>query len=59
MSTMKERDELKNFVEKRANIFEKATQSVRQSLETVEINSQWQTKNYKSIGRILTEFSSK
>lgn len=58
MITTKEYDELKGFVENRTTIFEKATQSIKQSLETVEINSQWQAKNYNSIGRILNDFSS-
>ncbi|KAJ6638815.1 Aminopeptidase N [Pseudolycoriella hygida] len=57
MITTKEYDELKTFVENRTVIFEKATQSISQSLETVEINSQWQAKNYASIGRILNDFS--
>lgn len=59
MITTKEYDELKSFVENRTTIFEKATQGIKQSLETVEINSQWQAKNYKSIGRILNDFSNK
>lgn len=59
MVTTKEYDELKSFVENRTTIFEKATQSIKQSLETVEINSQWQAKNYKKIGRILIDFSHK
>lgn len=59
MISAKERDELEAFVEKRSNVFEKATQSIKQSLETIEINSQWQAKNYKSIGRILDDFSKK
>lgn len=58
MSTAKEYDHLISFVETRANYFEKATNSVKQSLETVNINKQWQARNYESIGRILTDFSS-
>ncbi len=58
MTSQKEYDELQSFVRGRATIFEDATQSIKQSLETVKINSQWQASNYKSIGRILNEFSS-
>lgn len=40
-------------------LFEKSTQSIKQSLETIEINSQWQAKNYKNIGRYLQDYSKK
>ena len=55
MITANEYNEWKSFVDKHATIFEKATKGVKQSLETVEINLQWQAKNYKSIGRILKQ----
>lgn len=57
MSSAREYDGLKEFVKEQAKYFEKATNSVKQSLETVEINAQWHARNYKSIGRILTDFS--
>lgn len=57
MVSLREREELQQFVANRTKIFEKSTQSIKQSLETIEINSQWQTKNYNSIGRYLTQYS--
>lgn len=54
MTSMKEYEDLKEFVSNRTKIFAKSTQSIKQSLETIEINSQWNTNNYKKIGRFLS-----
>lgn len=57
MVSSRDREELQQFVTNRTKIFEKSSQSIKQSLETIEINSQWQTKNYNSIGRYLIQYS--
>ncbi|XP_055705019.1 aminopeptidase N-like [Phlebotomus papatasi] len=57
MTTEKELVELTSFVKAHAQQLDKATQGVKQAIETVEINTQWQHKNYKSISRVLKEFT--
>lgn len=49
-------DELNNFFQNKSKIFSHVERSVKQSLETIRINSQWQQKNYKEIGRLLQEY---
>ena len=51
--------QLKDFVTNRSKIFEKSSQGIKQSLETVTIHSQWQASNYKSIGRYLKNYLAK
>lgn len=48
---------MKDFVQRYNTTLEKAKQNVKQSLETIDINSQWQSKNYNSIGRYLSIYS--
>lgn len=53
MSTQKELRELKDLVASKPNEFEKATQGVKQALETVELNNQWKINNYMDFSRRL------
>lgn len=46
MSTQKELRELKDLVTMKSKAFEKASQGVKQALETVELNNQWKINNY-------------
>lgn len=53
MSSMKELQELKDLIESKRTVFEKATQGVKQALETVEINLQWKSHGYTQMTRFL------
>lgn len=53
MSSMKELQELKDLIESKRTVFEKATQGVKQALETVEINLQWKSYGYTQMTRFL------
>lgn len=54
MSSETEIRELKDLFEKKKKTFDKATQGVKQSLETVELNHQWKTTMYKDFQRRLS-----
>lgn len=53
MSTQKELNELKELVASKPIEFQKATQGVKQALETVELNNQWKINNYMEFSRRL------
>lgn len=53
MSSQKELRELKDLISMKQKAFEKATQGVRQALETVEINNQWKINMYMDLQRRL------
>lgn len=53
MSSQKELRELKDFVGSKQKAFEKATQGVKQALETVELNNQWKINMYMDLSRRL------
>ena len=53
MSSTKELRELKDLVTMKQKAFEKATQGVKQALETIEINNQWKINNYMDLQRRL------
>lgn len=54
MASQKEYNELKNLVDEKPTLFQKATQGVKQALETIEINQQWKQTNYQQIARQLS-----
>lgn len=54
MTTMKELSDLKNLVTDKAKVFEKASQGVKQALETIELNNQWKNNNYQQMARHLS-----
>lgn len=51
MSSQKEINELKELFTTKEKVFDKATQGVKQSLETVELNNQWRTTMYNDFQR--------
>ncbi|XP_058125970.1 aminopeptidase N-like [Anopheles ziemanni] len=53
MSSLKELEEVRDLIQRNATIFEKATQGVKQALETIEINKQWKQINYDQMMRFL------
>lgn len=53
MSSQKEISELKDLFISKEKVFDKATQGVKQSLETVELNNQWKTTMYSDFQRRL------
>lgn len=53
MSSQKELRELKDLIGMKQKAFEKATQGVKQALETVEINNQWKINMYMDLQRRL------
>lgn len=53
MSSQKELRELKDLISLKQKTFEKATQGVKQALETVEINNQWKINMYMDLQRRL------
>ncbi len=54
--TFKELDQFQRFV--RNNIFDfDVTQSIKHALATAKVNSQWQANNYKTIVRVLNDFT--
>ncbi|EJY58141.1 AAEL017006-PA [Aedes aegypti] len=55
MSSMKELQELKDLVESKRTVFEKATQGVKQALKTVEINLQWKLHGYTQMILVAVE----
>ena len=59
MSTQKDLTDLKELVRSKSKIFEKASQGVKQALETVEINNQWKNNNYKELSRYLNRMNYK
>jgi hypothetical protein len=53
MSTEKDLRELKTLIESKPKAFEKATQGVKQALETVALNNQWKIGTYMDLSRRL------
>lgn len=53
MSTAKDLRELKELIESKPKAFEKATQGVKQALETVTLNNQWKLGTYMDLSRRL------
>lgn len=53
MSSQKELRELKDLINLKQKTFEKATQGVKQALETVELNNQWKTNQFMDFSRRL------
>lgn len=53
MSSEKEISELKQLFSTKEKVFDKATQGVKQSLETVIVNNQWKTTMYNDFQRRL------
>lgn len=53
MSTQKDYRELKDLITSKQKAFEKATQGVKQALETVELNNQWKINMYMDLSRRL------
>lgn len=53
MSSQKDLRELKDLIDSKKKVFEKATQGVRQALEVVELNNQWKINNYMDLSRRL------
>lgn len=51
--------QFEEFLDKNKKVFEKATRAISQTLEKIEINKQWNEKNYKNIGRYLEEYNKK
>lgn len=56
MVSNKEYNEFENFIQTKSKLFAGVERAVQQSLEKIRANSMWQEKNYKQIGRLLTEF---
>uniref|UniRef100_A0A336M458 Aminopeptidase n=1 Tax=Culicoides sonorensis TaxID=179676 RepID=A0A336M458_CULSO len=54
MTTLKELTDLRNLVTMKPKVFEKASQGVKQALETVELNNQWKHNNYMDMSRHLS-----
>lgn len=59
MYTEKDLVEMKNLISNKFKLFEKTTQGVKQAIETVEINNQWNNNNYEQLTRILNRPSYK
>lgn len=59
MSSQKELRELKDLISMKQKAFEKATQGVKQALETVEINNQWKINMYMDLQRRLNRMLSR
>ncbi|XP_058833105.1 aminopeptidase N [Topomyia yanbarensis] len=57
MSTAKELEELKDLIDSKQAVFEKATQGVKQALEMVEINLQWKSTSYHQMARYLPQLT--
>lgn len=53
MSTAKDLRELKDLITAKPKLFEKATQGVKQALETVALNNQWKINTYMDLSRRL------
>lgn len=53
MSSQKDLRELKDLIDSKKKVFEKASQGVRQALEVVELNNQWKINNYMDLSRRL------
>lgn len=53
MSSQKDLRELKDLINNKQKTFEKATQGVKQALETVELNNQWKINMYMDLSRRL------
>lgn len=56
MSSDRDYTEFDSFIQNRSTIFDQVDRGVRQSLETIRINSRWREQNYNQIGRLLTEY---
>jgi hypothetical protein len=59
MSTSKDLKELKDLIEGKQKAFEKASQGVKQALETVELNNQWKINMYMDLSRRLNNMRSR
>jgi hypothetical protein len=55
MSTDKDLRELKDLIDANPKAFEKATQGVKQALETVALNNQWKIGTYMDLSRRLNK----
>lgn len=55
MSSEKDLHELKELIDSRPKSFEKATQGVKQALETVTLNNQWKIGTYVDLSRRLNK----
>jgi hypothetical protein len=55
MSTSKDLKELKELIDGKQKAFEKASQGVKQALETVELNNQWKLNMYMDLSRRLNQ----
>lgn len=55
MSSQKELSELKDLIAAKPKAFEKASQGVKQALETVELNNQWKTSMYLDLSLRLNK----
>lgn len=53
MSTAKDLRELQDLIAAKPKAFEKATQGVKQALETVALNNQWKINTYMDLSRRL------
>lgn len=58
MSSTIEYQEIQNLTTSNVEQFEKASLGVKQALEVIEINTQWQLHNYNDISTYLRKFSS-
>lgn len=56
MVSEKEYNEFENFLQTKSKLFTGVERAIQQSLEKIRANSMWQEKNYKQIGRLLTEY---
>lgn len=59
MSSEQELTDLKSFIDSKQKLFEKATQGVKQALETISLNNQWKINTYMSFSRRLTSLLSR
>lgn len=57
MSTQEELRELKDLINSKKVIFEKASQGVERAFETIKLQIQWKTNNYKKLSHYLTLMS--
>jgi hypothetical protein len=59
MSTSKELHELNDLIASKQKVFEKASQGVKQALETVELNNQWKINMYMDLARRLNKMGAR
>lgn len=56
MNTEHDFDDMKKFIEQNKPLFEKASEGIKRSLETIEINSQWKARNKNILPQKLAKF---